>query len=82
MLLLFDKFVAYWCVKGFVSVWNVVWKEAQIWSLRVFGCLCYAKVLPCFEKFSSRSIPSLMMGYSLIKKGLCAVKFVDENNVC
>lgn len=43
--------------------------KPKIDHLRVFGCLCYSKVLPTTDKFDSRSIPSVMMGYSLTQKG-------------
>lgn len=37
--------------------------------LRVFGCLCYAKVLNLNDKFASRSISAAFMGYSSTQKG-------------
>lgn len=37
--------------------------------LRVFGCLCYVTTLNYHDKFSEKAIPSVFMGYSIVKKG-------------
>jgi len=37
--------------------------------LRTFGCLCYGSALPRVDKFASRAVPSVFMGYSTTTKG-------------
>lgn len=43
--------------------------EPNLSSLRVFGCLCFATTLNNCDKFSSRSVKCILIGYSDGKKG-------------
>ncbi|XP_055814269.1 uncharacterized protein LOC129883678 [Solanum dulcamara] len=44
-------------------------KEPKIDHLRVFGCLCFASVLPRVDKFAPRAKKTVLMGYSETQKG-------------
>ncbi|XP_019244601.1 PREDICTED: uncharacterized protein LOC109224480 [Nicotiana attenuata] len=55
--------------------------------LKVFGCLCY-ETKPCFtDKFSSKAIPAIFMGYSKTQKGyklynISSGTFLVSRDVC
>jgi len=44
-------------------------KTPVIEHLKVFGCLCFANVLPKGDKFSARAKQGVLLGYSSIQKG-------------
>lgn len=44
-------------------------KSPMITHLKVFGCICFAKVLNSSNKFQSRSVPYVFMGNCLTQKG-------------
>ena len=45
-------------------------KTPDYYSLRTFGCLCYASTIPSLRhKFSPRAIPSVFVGYPVGYKG-------------
>lgn len=44
-------------------------KKTFVRQLRVFGCLCFAKMPNNLDKFGSRSIPVVHIGYSMTQKG-------------
>lgn len=69
-------------LKGLSPFEKLFGRKPKYEQLKVFGCLCYAKVLPCMDKFASRSIPAIMMGYSLTRKGHQFVEFRNKNDVC
>lgn len=43
-------------------------KKLNLPHLCVFGCLCYAKIMHNSDKFASRYVAFVMMGYSLTQK--------------
>jgi len=46
--------------------------------LRVFGCLCYAASHTISDKFSSRAVPAVFMGYSSTQKGYILYDIHDQ----
>ncbi|GJX44191.1 ribonuclease H-like domain-containing protein [Tanacetum coccineum] len=70
-------------------------KKPSLSHLRAFGCLCFATILTCNDKFSSRSEKCVLVGYSNLKKmtdnnsapnsndnqGLNHVNFFNEVNM-
>ncbi|XP_071699595.1 uncharacterized protein [Rutidosis leptorrhynchoides] len=57
-------------VLGGKSPYEIVYgRKLNLNHLRVFGCLCFAKVLNNTDKFASRSEKCVFMGYSNTQKG-------------
>ncbi|XP_070009654.1 uncharacterized protein [Nicotiana sylvestris] len=57
-------------VINFKSPFELLYLHAPSLShLKVFGCLCYAIVPKCMDKFVSKAIPTVLLGYSPIQKG-------------
>ncbi|XP_016549476.1 uncharacterized protein LOC107849410 [Capsicum annuum] len=52
------------------SAYEVLYRqEPDLSHLRIFGCLCFASVLPRVDKFAPRARKAVLMGYSETQKG-------------
>ncbi|XP_070050893.1 uncharacterized protein [Nicotiana tomentosiformis] len=57
-------------VINFKSPFEMIYLHAPSLShLRVFGCLCYAVVPKYMDKFASKAMPSVLLGYSSTQNG-------------
>lgn len=67
-------------VLGGLSPYEILMnRKPRLDHLRIFGCLCYAKVLPSNDIFESRSIPFVMIGYSLTQNGYKLLNIENKN---
>lgn len=54
-------------------------KRLMLSYIRVIGCLYCASILPRSERFSERSIPSILIGYSEVQKGYILLNISSMN---
>lgn len=62
--------------------YEMLLKKPRAYSnLRVFGCLCYASVLPRDHKFSPRANPCVFLGYSTTQKVYKILNIVTHKRI-
>ncbi|XP_071695532.1 uncharacterized protein [Rutidosis leptorrhynchoides] len=62
------------------SPYELIFKtEPNLSYIKCFGCLCFSTVLNPSDKFSSRSVKSVLIGFSSVKKGYKLYSLEDKS---